>query len=113
VTSPLFEGFKSPPVHHNNSRSLSLSKQLIAAKIAHELKAGLNKLASFLFCAGHFGGKVIVWKVDELRVEQGIVERSMAQDLLDIQNIFGSMVFHGCFPMPKGVKVHLKEPWVL
>jgi hypothetical protein len=37
----------------------------------------------------------------------------VTEQLLDVEDIFGFMLFHGCFPVSECVQVYFFEAWVL
>ena len=61
----------------------------------------------------NFSRKIVGWKVYKLSVEHCIVEGTVSEDLFDVQNVFGSMILHCCFPMSEGVKMDLKQSRIL
>ena len=47
----------------------------------------------------------VAFKVYEMSVHVGVFKLFVAKDILDEFDVFGSVVFHGCFPMSECVRV--------
>jgi hypothetical protein len=77
VTSPLWRGFKSPPVHFNilftdfrssvGKQLFSLFEDFIAVEVAYESKASLYEFACF-FGVGYVCGEFVIVEAYELSV---------------------------------------------
>lgn len=39
-----------------------------------------------------------------MRINQSIFDVLVTKQLLDIENVFGSVILHSCFPMPEGMQ---------
>jgi len=56
---------------------------------------------------GDFCGVFVVFEVYELGVDEGVLDASVSEDLHDVEDVFCAVVFHGCFPVAKGVEAYL------
>jgi len=56
---------------------------------------------------------LIVLETDELGVDESVFDESMSKQFHDVQDVSGSVVFHGGFPMSERVEVYLEQSWVL
>jgi hypothetical protein len=52
---------------------------------------------------------IVVLEADQLRVEERILDVSVAEHFHDVQDISGFVVFHSAFPMPEGVEVDFAD----
>ena len=62
---------------------------------------------------GYFCCVVVVFEVYELCVDEGVVDVFVAEDLHDVEDVFGFVVFHCCFVVAECVEADLHESWVL
>jgi hypothetical protein len=120
-------GFKSHPAHLRSTRPIfsigrmcrvqgglfSFSEDFVASVVANEVEASFYQLARFLFRVGYFGRVIVVFEVDQMRVDEGVVDVSVTEELHDVKNVLGLVVFHCGFPVSEGVEFDLEEPWVL
>ena len=56
---------------------------------------------------------LVVLETDELGVDESVFDESMSKQFHDVQDVSGSVVFHGGFPMSERVEVYLEQSWVL
>ena len=59
--------------------SFSFPEDFVAGVVADEFKACFYQLACFLLRMGHFGREIVVFEVDQLRVDEGVVDVSVSR----------------------------------
>jgi hypothetical protein len=55
----------------------------------------------------------VAFKVHQVRVYQRTCYASVAKSLLDMQDVFGFMLFHGAVPMAQCVEGYPLDSWIL
>jgi hypothetical protein len=67
----------------------------------------------FFAVCGYFADEVFVLECYELRENQSFFDVLVAKQAHDVEDVFGSVVFHGGFPVAEGVEGNLVDSWVL
>jgi hypothetical protein len=55
----------------------------------------------------------VVAEIHELRVNKRIIDIFVTKHFYDVKGVFGFVVFHCGFPMPKSVEAYAQYPWIL
>ena len=97
-------------------------------KISHGYLRFLNNLASwkpvtnsnplsisdlFLQLSWLFADVIVSLEIDEMRIDQCVHDVLVTEQLHDVQNIFGAVIFHCCFEVAEGFEANLEEAWII
>lgn len=114
--SLLWAGFKSLPAHFgilpDNRLSFPSPKQLDAIQLAYVVKPSLYQRLCLVDVACYFAYEAFVLFLKQclfnLNVYESVFDAFVAEELHDVQDVFGLVVELSCFPVSEGVKVGLK-----
>jgi hypothetical protein len=76
---------------------------------ADEVESCFDEFFGFFGVCGYFADEVIVLECYELRVDEGVFDVFVAEQAHDVEDVFGSVVFHGGFPVSEGVEGYLVD----